>query len=115
MNAAARGNYDGYAREALAALHRVEAKMGRVRGERNAARILDLDLLDFGGRVINAPDITIPHPRMMSRGFVLFPLLELAPDWVHPVNKMSAFDATARLPLSEVAPITWLERWPRKS
>lgn len=114
VNAVARAERGGSAREALAALHLVEAEMGRIRGERNAPRTLDLDLLDFGGQVMDAPDITLPHPRMMVRGFVLFPLLEVAPIWVHPVSQMSAFDAMARLTLSDVAPMTWLGRWPRK-
>ncbi|MBK1664177.1 2-amino-4-hydroxy-6-hydroxymethyldihydropteridine diphosphokinase [Rhodospirillum rubrum] len=69
----------------LALLHRLEDQFGRRRGEINAARTLDLDLLDYDGlRRTQAPPL-LPHPRMADRGFVLFPLREIAPDWRHPV------------------------------
>ena len=69
----------------LAAIHAVEADFGRVRGVRNAARVLDIDLLDYGGVVLQSDEITLPHPRMHQRAFVLLPLRDLAPGWVHPV------------------------------
>jgi len=70
----------------LRRLHEIEAAAGRTRGpERNQARPLDLDLLLFGGLVIDAPDITLPHPRMHERAFVLGPLAEIAPNELHPV------------------------------
>lgn len=62
----------------LQLLHRIEHAFGRVRGEINAPRTLDLDLLLYGDRVINTPDLVIPHPRMHERAFVLAPLLEVA-------------------------------------
>jgi 2-amino-4-hydroxy-6-hydroxymethyldihydropteridine diphosphokinase len=66
----------------------VETAFGRTRGEPGAARILDLDLLAFGDRVIHRPGILeLPHPRMHARAFVLKPLAELAPEWRHPVLK----------------------------
>lgn len=63
-------------------LHDVEAVFGRVRGERNAARVLDLDLLDFEGRT-SAVDTwpVLPHPRVTERAFVLYPLRDIAPNW----------------------------------
>ena len=70
---------------ALAAIHAVEANFGRVRGVRNAARVLDIDLLDYGGMVLQSDALTLPHPRMHQRAFVLLPLRDLDPDWVHPV------------------------------
>lgn len=68
----------------LAALHAIEARFGRVRGEPNAARTLDLDLIDLDGLVRAAPDPILPHPRAHQRAFVLRPLLDVAPDWVCP-------------------------------
>jgi 2-amino-4-hydroxy-6-hydroxymethyldihydropteridine diphosphokinase len=68
-------------------LHEVEASFGRTRSRRNEARILDLDLIDFEGRVTaegSRPEL--PHPRAGERAFVLLPLQELAPDWRHPVT-----------------------------
>jgi 2-amino-4-hydroxy-6-hydroxymethyldihydropteridine diphosphokinase len=68
----------------LAALQAIEARFGRRRAEPNAARTLDLDLIDMDGVVRDTPDPILPHPRAHLRAFVLLPLLEVAPDWVHP-------------------------------
>jgi 2-amino-4-hydroxy-6-hydroxymethyldihydropteridine diphosphokinase len=68
----------------LAALQAIEARFGRRRAEPNAARTLDLDLIDMHGLVRDTPDPILPHPRAHLRAFVLLPLLEVAPDWVHP-------------------------------
>jgi 2-amino-4-hydroxy-6-hydroxymethyldihydropteridine diphosphokinase len=70
----------------LARLHEIERELGRTRGaERNLPRTLDLDLLLFGGLVLDAPELVVPHPRMHERAFVLEPLAEIAGDEVHPV------------------------------
>ena len=69
----------------LHALQGIEQQHGRQRPCRNAPRTLDLDLLLYGQRVIdNTPALTVPHPRLHQRAFVLLPLLELAPDLLHP-------------------------------
>ncbi len=68
----------------LRLLHAIEAAAGRLRGARNAARTLDLDLIDVNGTVRDAPDPALPHPRAHERAFVLVPLADVAPDWVHP-------------------------------
>lgn len=68
----------------LAALQALEAAAGRVRRERWGARTLDLDLLLMGSRVLAAPALLLPHPRMAERAFVLAPLCELDPELVHP-------------------------------
>ncbi len=68
----------------LAALHGIEASAGRRRSVANAARTLDLDLIAVGDLVRAAPDPVLPHPRAHLRDFVLLPLAEVAPDWVHP-------------------------------
>jgi len=68
----------------LAGLQAIEAQAGRVRGPANAARTLDLDIIDLNGLVRDAPDPVLPHPRAHLRGFVLLPLADVAPDWVHP-------------------------------
>jgi 2-amino-4-hydroxy-6-hydroxymethyldihydropteridine diphosphokinase len=66
--------------ELLDALHAIENRHGRQRSVRNAPRTLDLDLLLFGVRVVREDDLTLPHPRMHERAFVLMPLAEIAPD-----------------------------------
>lgn len=70
--------------ELLAALLDVEHRHGRVRSFRNAPRTLDLDILLYGERVVREPELTIPHPRMQERAFVMVPLAEIAPDALVP-------------------------------
>jgi len=69
----------------LAHLHALELQHGRERPYANAPRTLDLDLLLFGNRVVRTSELTLPHPRMHLRAFVLLPLLELAPGLHHPL------------------------------
>ena len=71
-------------RDLLSVLREIERGMGRKRRERNSPRIIDLDILFFGGRVIEADDLKVPHPRALERRFVLEPLVEIAADLTHP-------------------------------
>jgi len=87
----------------LARLHGIEAAFGRVRGARNAARTLDLDILAIGDLVRDAPDPVLPHPRAHERGFVLRPLADVAPGWVHPSLHRSVAELLARLPPQDVS------------
>ncbi len=68
----------------------VERRLGRVRGTRWGPRTIDLDLLDLDGRVEQLPNVTVPHPRLAERAFVLAPLCELDPTWRHPQLGLSA-------------------------
>jgi 2-amino-4-hydroxy-6-hydroxymethyldihydropteridine diphosphokinase len=81
----------------LEVLHRVEAAFGRTRSARNAPRTLDLDLLDYDGRIEKGPP-ELPHPRMAERGFVLIPLADVAPHWRHPVTQRPLQSLIADLP-----------------
>lgn len=65
----------------------IEKKMGRVRGEKWAPRIIDIDILFFGGRIIEGSGLTAPHPLLHQRRFALTPLSEIAPEFRHPVLK----------------------------
>lgn len=86
----------------LAALHVLEAAAGRVRpGAANAARPLDLDLIAIGGLVRAAPDPVLPHPRAHLRGFVMAPLAEVAPGWMHPLLGRTAAALAAELAVPE--------------
>ncbi len=86
----------------MALLHAVERDFGRIRGQRNEARVLDLDLLAYDDRVSGEGEHpALPHPRLAERGFVLLPLAALAPDWRHPVSGLAVGALIERLPASE--------------
>ena len=80
LNAVIEIELDRPPRELLAAAHRVESALGRVREIRWGPRTIDVDVLLVGDRTIDEPDLVVPHPRLTERAFVLLPLLELAPD-----------------------------------
>ena len=84
--------------DALVALHSVEARFGRIRNVRNAARVLDLDLLDYGGRTYHDENISIPHPRLHERAFVLLPMRDVAPGYTHPLSGLGIDDLITALP-----------------
>ncbi len=72
-------------------LQAIEQRFGRpVEHPRWGPRVIDLDLLSYDDRILEAPRLTLPHPRMHERGFVLQPLVEIAPDWRHPRLGQSA-------------------------
>lgn len=89
--------------ELLAVLHDVEMSFGRKRSEKNAPRTLDLDLLDYDGRIEKGPP-ELPHPRMSDRAFVLVPLRDVAPGWRHPISGRSVGDLLAALGPAAEAP-----------
>ncbi len=82
----------------LAVLHQIEGQFGRRRESHWGARVLDLDLLDFRGRLRRAPPPILPHPRLAERAFVLLPLAEVAPGWRHPSSGLSVDALIAALP-----------------
>lgn len=91
--------------ELLATLHAIEARFGRVRSSAtvNAARPLDLDLVDYDGMVRDAAPPILPHPRLDARAFVLRPLAEIAPNWRHPKSGRSVKDLADALPSDAIA------------
>ncbi|MCR9254587.1 MAG: 2-amino-4-hydroxy-6-hydroxymethyldihydropteridine diphosphokinase [Alphaproteobacteria bacterium] len=90
----------------LARLHAVEAAYGRVRRQRNEARILDLDIVDYDGRVEAGPPV-LPHPRAGERAFVLRPMQDLVPEWTHPATGESLLTLLDRLdPSQALFPLT---------
>lgn len=81
----------------LQVLFGVEKNFGRERRERWGARTLDLDLLLYGDRCIDTPELVLPHPHMGDRAFVLVPLAEIAADWIHPVHGVAIAELCQKL------------------
>jgi 2-amino-4-hydroxy-6-hydroxymethyldihydropteridine diphosphokinase len=130
LNAAARFRWSGSPEALLTLLNRIEKRLGRTRGARWEARIVDLDLIALGDRVrpdavtqghwtalpparaaVETPHhLILPHPRMAERSFVLGPLAEIAPGWRHPLTGLSVADMLAARPAAEraqIVPVPW--------
>jgi 2-amino-4-hydroxy-6-hydroxymethyldihydropteridine diphosphokinase len=75
--------------------------MGRQRRQKNGPRIIDIDILLFGTSVIDVPSLTVPHPKLHERRFVLEPLVEIAPDVRHPVFKRTMRELRDALPTGQ--------------
>jgi len=83
----------------LETLHSIEDLFGRKRGELNAARTLDLDLLDYKGMVVkDDPKLILPHPRINERAFVILPLQDICPEWQSPITKQKLSELVELLP-----------------
>lgn len=114
------------ARDTLSKLHEIEARLGRRRKVRWGARVVDLDLLAVQDTILPdfatlrywmqlpadqqaklAPDqLILPHPRLHQRGFVLVPMADVAPDWVHPATGQTVMQMRDSLPPEDLASIT---------
>lgn len=128
VNAAARIDTALAPGDVLAALHAVEAEFGRARAQRWGMRTLDLDLIAVGDSVLpdretwgewaalppadqprRTPDrLILPHPRLADRAFVLVPLADIAPGWVHPVTGLSVAQMRGALPAADLAGVVRL-------
>ena len=85
MNQVVMADYSFRAAELLDGLERIETKIGRTGKGQQKPRVIDLDILLFGDQIIETERLSIPHRRMLSRPFVLVPLLQISPELVHPV------------------------------
>jgi len=104
INGAMRAAWAGSPEQLLAALQRVELEAGRKRGVANAARTLDLDIIDMNGLVRSAPAPILPHPRAHLRAFVLAPLRDIAPSWIHPTLAKTVTKLLAPLDQTDLLP-----------
>jgi 2-amino-4-hydroxy-6-hydroxymethyldihydropteridine diphosphokinase len=91
-------------RELFDSLMAIELEMGRIRTEKWGSRIIDLDLLIFGEQVLDSPDLVVPHPLLHTRRFVLEPLVQVAPELVHPI-----LNVTIRRLLNELPRESYVE------
>ena len=77
--------------DVLKVLHKIEHTLGRKRKTVNEPRVIDLDLIDYSNKILSNKEIIIPHPRAHTRRFVMEPLAELDPNWVHPILKTNVY------------------------
>jgi 2-amino-4-hydroxy-6-hydroxymethyldihydropteridine diphosphokinase len=89
----------------LAFLKQIESDLGRAPTFRNGPRLIDLDILFFDDLVLDTPPLVIPHPRLHERAFVLVPLADIAPDFVHPLLRKSVAELLETVDRRGVAPI----------
>ncbi len=88
--------------ELIAAILRIEEEMGRQRVQNKGPRSIDIDILLFDGTIVDSTDLTIPHPALHQRRFVLEPLVEIAPEVLHPVLKKTIRELLEALPPGQV-------------
>ena len=86
-------------------LKRLEVALGRVPTFQYGPRLIDIDILLYNDLVFDSADLKIPHPHMHERGFVLLPLMDIAPDLVHPVKKQTIRQLIAFCDVSGIAPV----------
>lgn len=84
---------------------RVESELGRAPGPRYGPRPIDVDILLYDDTTVDTADLTIPHPRIAERGFVLAPLAEIAPNLIHPTLGVTAAELAQQLGPSDVRPL----------
>ena len=71
-------------------IKKIEKKLGRIKSKKNDPRVIDIDIIDFRSEVKKTKELILPHPRCHLRNFVLFPILQIDPNWSHPILKKNA-------------------------
>ena len=90
LNIGILANYDDDYLELLKITNLIEKKIGRIKTEKNAPRVIDIDIIDFKGVIIDTDKLILPHPKSHLRNFVLYPILEIDHNWSHPIFKKNA-------------------------
>lgn len=92
----------------------VESELGRQPSYRNAPRLIDIDILFYGDKAVDTPELTIPHPRIPERAFVLVPLAEIAPKLVHPETHKKVKDLLAKVDgkdgVKRIGRLNWIDK-----
>jgi len=101
LNCAAKLDTEKMPRQLMAAILGIEQEMGRQRKQSKGPRTIDIDILLFGSSIIDIPSITVPHPKLHQRRFVLEPLAEIAPEVRHPVLKRTVREMRDALPAGQ--------------
>ena len=83
-------NYDDSYISLLKKIKLIEKKLDRIRTKKNNPRTIDIDIIDFKGKIKETKELILPHPKCHVRNFVLFPILQIDPNWSHPILKKNA-------------------------
>jgi 2-amino-4-hydroxy-6-hydroxymethyldihydropteridine diphosphokinase len=83
-------NYKNEYLDLLKKIKLIEKKLGRIKTKKNDPRIVDIDIIDFNGAIKETNELILPHPKCHLRNFVLFPILQIDPNWSHPIFKKNA-------------------------
>ena len=102
LNCAVKLDTEKMPRQLIAGILALEQEMGRQRKQRKGPRVIDIDILLFGSSIIEIPSLTIPHPKLHERRFVLEPLAEIAPDARHPVFRRTMRELRDALPPGQI-------------
>tara|TARA_X000001036_G_scaffold247537_1_gene230765 strand:- start:364 stop:879 length:516 start_codon:yes stop_codon:yes gene_type:complete len=84
LNVGISASYENDEIKLIKEINLIEKKIGRIRSKKNDPRVCDIDIIDFNGLIINKDDLKIPHKKCHLRNFVLYPILQIDAEWVHP-------------------------------
>ena len=87
INVGVSGKYENTETMLMKEINLIEKKIGRIKSKKNDPRVCDIDIIDFNGLIIDKKNLQIPHKKCHLRNFVLFPILEIDSEWVHPINQ----------------------------
>jgi 2-amino-4-hydroxy-6-hydroxymethyldihydropteridine diphosphokinase len=87
INVGVSGKYEYTETVLMKEINLIEKKIGRIKSKKNDPRVCDIDIIDFNGLIIDKKNLQIPHKKCHLRNFVLFPILEIDSEWVHPINQ----------------------------
>ena len=103
-------NFDGDYLSLLKKIKLIEKKLGRIRAKKNNPRTIDIDIIDFKGKIKVSKELILPHPKCHLRNFVLFPIMQIDPNWVHPILKKNTLYLIKNLSQKSRIEITRLQK-----
>ena len=90
LNIGLKVNYENNLLELYKKIKLIEKKLGRIKTKKNDPRVIDIDIIDFKNEIKNTKELILPHPKCHLRNFVLFPIMQIDPNWIHPIFKKNA-------------------------